>query len=120
MRPSNLAANFGAGRALFGVAMLAAPGAITRAWVGRDDAPAAVLARCLGARDVVIGAGAAVAVVRKRDPAPWLLGGALADTVDGVVTLMAGDRIPRSGRLATVALAAPSAAFGAWLARAVH
>jgi len=120
MRPAKLAATFGAGRALFGIALLAAPAKITRAWVGRDDAAAVVLARCLGGRDVVVGAGAAIAAVRHRDPAPWLIGGAVADVVDGIVTLAAGERIPRSGRLGTVALVGPSAAVGAWLARAVR
>ena len=36
MRPSSLAIAFGAGRALVGVALLAAPAPIARAWVGGD------------------------------------------------------------------------------------
>ena len=43
----------------------------------------------------------------------------LADTVDGVATVAAGDDIPRNGRVATAALAGGSALFGAWLARAI-
>lgn len=119
LRPSVLATAFGAGRALFGVVMLTAPGRITRVWVGRDDTSALVLARCLGGRDVVLGAGAAVTAACHRDSVPWLAGAAVADIVDGVVTLAAGERIPRAGRLGTLALAVPSAALGAWLARAV-
>src|SRR3954449_876693 len=128
MRPSSLAIAFGGGRALFGAAMLAVPGQVTRAWVGAEDAPAVVLARCLGGRDIAIGAGLALAAGRGGDPRPglagggpggrggdprpWLAGGVLADTVDGIATLAAGDAIPRNGRIATTALAGGSALFG--------
>ena len=64
MRPSTLAIGFGAGRALVGVALLAAPAPIARAWVGADDTPTTVLARSLGARDLVIGAGLVLAAAR--------------------------------------------------------
>jgi hypothetical protein len=119
MRPSSLAIAFGAGRALFGVAMLAVPGQITRAWVGADGPPTTVLARCLGGRDIAIGAGLALAAARDRDPSMWLAGGVLADSIDGIATVAAGDDIPHNGRVATAALAGGSALFGAWLARAV-
>jgi hypothetical protein len=118
MRPSTLALAFGAGRVLIGAALLAAPGSIARSWVGVDGAAAGVLARCLGGRDVVIGGGLAATAARGQDPTAWLVGGVLADVVDGVSTLAAGDHIPRNGRLATTALAGGSALFGAWLARA--
>ena len=119
MRPSSLAIAFGAGRALVGVALLAAPTPIARSWVGADDTPASVLTRSLGARDLVIGAGLALAAAHGGDPRRWLAGGVLADTVDGIATLAAGDDIPRNGRIATMALAGGSALFGAWLARAI-
>ena len=119
MRPSSLAIAFGVGRVLFGGAMLAVPGQVTRAWVGAEDAPAVVLARCLGGRDIAIGAGLALATARGRDPSMWLAGGVLADTIDGIATVAAGDDIPHNGRVATAALAGGSALFGAWLARAV-
>jgi hypothetical protein len=119
MRPSSLAIAFGVGRALFGGAMLAVPGQVTRVWVGGEDAPAVVLARCLGGRDLAMGAGLALAAGGGGDPRPWLVGGVLADTVDGIATLAAGDAIPRNGRVATIALAGGSALFGAWLARAI-
>jgi hypothetical protein len=56
-----------------------------------------VLTRSLGARDLVIGAGLAVAAAHDRDPTMWLLGGVVADSVDGVFTLAAGDQIPATG-----------------------
>src|SRR3954469_12320050 len=120
MTPKIAVIAFGAGRALFGVVLLAVPDAITRTWVGSEEVPAVVLARCLGGRDIVVGAGAAMAAARDRDPAPWLVGGAGADAVEAATTLAAGDRIPRRGRLATIALAGGGIAVGAWLARAVH
>jgi hypothetical protein len=120
MRPANLAANFGFGRALFGVALLVAPGRITRAWVGTDGTPALVMARCLGGRDIVVGAGTALAATRERDPVPWLVGGAVADAIDGVATLAAGDRLPPHGRLGALALAAGGALAGVGLARALR
>jgi hypothetical protein len=119
MRPSTLAIGFGAGRALVGVALLAVPAPIARSWVGADDTPATVLARSLGARDLVIGAGLVLAAARDGDATRWLAGGVLADSVDGIFTLAAGDDIPRNGRVATTALAAGSALFGAWLAHAI-
>jgi hypothetical protein len=119
MRPPSLAIAFGAGRALIGAALLAVPAPIARRWVGADDTPATLLSRSLGARDLVIGAGLALAAARGGDPRMWLAGGVLADTVDGVATLAAGDDIPRNGRVAITALAGGSALFGAWLARAV-
>ncbi|MGZ6675385.1 MAG: hypothetical protein ACXVFM_23855 [Solirubrobacteraceae bacterium] len=119
MRPSTLVIAFGAGRALVGVALLAAPAPIARGWVGVDGTPATVLSRSLGARDLVLGAGLALATARGGDPRLWLAGGVLADTVDGVATVAAGDDIPRNGRVATTALAGGSALFGAWLARAI-
>ena len=119
MRPSTLAIAFGAGRALVGVALLAAPAPIARSWVGADGTPANVLSRSLGARDVVIGAGLALAAARDGDPRAVAGRRRLADAVDGIATVAAGDDIPRNGRLATGALAGGSALFGAWLARAI-
>jgi hypothetical protein len=119
MRPSSLAIAFGAGRALVGAALLAVPAPIARGWVGAAGAPAMVLSRSLGGRDLVLGAGLALAAARGGDPRLWLAGGVLADTVDGVATVAAGDDIPRNGRVATAAIAGASALFGAWLARAI-
>jgi hypothetical protein len=115
---TSLAAALGAGRALLGAALLVAPAPILRSWVGRDDAPAALLGRAVGARDLALGAGAVLAAAGERDLAPWLAAGLLADLGDAAATLAAGDAIPRSGRLGTVALAGASAALGlALLAR---
>jgi hypothetical protein len=109
----------GAGRVLFGVAMLAAPQAITRSWVGTEGTPSSVLLRCLAGRDIVIGGGLVLAAARGGDTRPWLAGGVLADTVDGISTLAGGDDIPSNGRIATAALAGGAALAGAYLASAI-
>jgi hypothetical protein len=119
MPTSALAAIFGAARALFGVAMLAVPARITTAWLGTQEPEAIVLARCLGGRDVVVGAGTALAAARHREPAPWLAAAVVADLVDGAATLAAGNRVPRSGRLGTLALVGVSAVLGTWLMRSI-
>ena len=107
-----LATALGAGRALLGAALLATPAPILRSWVGGDDAPATLLARSVGARDIALGAGAVLAAAGDRDLAPWLAAGVLADLGAAAATLAAGDAIPRNGRLGTVALAGASAALG--------
>jgi hypothetical protein len=117
---SSLGVAFGVGRALVGAALLAVPERVTNTWVGVGDAPAQVLARCLGGRDLVIGAGTAATAAGRGDPTPWLLGGVLADAIDGAATVCAGERIPRNGRLGTTALAVSSAVFGIWLACGVE
>jgi hypothetical protein len=119
MRPSNLAIAFGVGRVVIGAALIAAPGRVAGGWIGSDDPPTHVLARCLGARDIVLGAGLVAAVAHDRDPGTWLAGSVLADAADATATLAAGDHIPRFGRLGTTALAGGSALFGAWLASAI-
>ena len=120
MRPSSLAIAFGAGRALVGVALLAAPAPIARSWVGADGTPATVLSPLAGRPGPRASAPASPsAAARGGDPRAWLAGGVLADTVDGIATLAAGDDIPRNGRVATTALAGGSALFGAWLASAI-
>jgi hypothetical protein len=117
MRPSALAAGLGAGRALFGVALLAMPARFTRVWVGADDAPTTVLMRCVAGRDIALGLGQAVAAVRGNDTARWVAAGILADATDAAVTVAAGDRIPRNGRLATAAIGGGAAFFGVCLVR---
>src|SRR3954466_1655105 len=98
MRPSSLAIAFGVGRVLFGGAMLAVPGQITRVWVGAEAAPAVILARCLGGRDIAIGAGLALAAGRGGDPRLWLAGGVLADTAAAIPPPPPGAHTPPHAR----------------------
>jgi hypothetical protein len=101
-----------AARAAFGVAMVAAPERIGEAWIGEPGRyeRVGVLTRSLGARDVVLGGGAALALIREDGSArAWLGAQALADVVDLAGTLAVRDRLPQGGFRATVALAGVSA-----------
>ena len=116
--PRTVASVIAAGRVLFGIGLLAAPAAVARGWLGEEAGrPAAVeLLRGLGARDVVLGAGALVNLRDGGSPAPWIAAGAAADTVDMVAAVAVGDGIPPAGRWATIALATAAAVAGAAVA----
>ena len=101
-----------AGRALLGIILLVAPEPIAKGWLGpRGTEPAAAtLARSVGVRDVALGAGAAIALLRDDDAASaWLAGAALCDLGDIAATLIARDSLPAAGVRGTVALAGGSA-----------
>ena len=100
-------------RALFGVAMIVAPRRIGEAWIGEPGGyqRVGVLTRSLGARDVVLGVGAATALVSENGAATrlWLGGQALADLIDLAGTVSARDHLPQRGFRQTVVLAGASA-----------
>lgn len=106
-------------RVAMGVGFLVAPGRIGRGWIGddADDAGTRVVLRALGVRDLVLGAGLLLALEHGRGARGWAEAGALADGVDAVATLAAGDRIPRRGRWTALTLAVPGAAISAAIAR---
>src|SRR3954465_7670010 len=99
----------GAGRAALGAALLLAPDLVTSRWLGDSREATSVLARGLGARDVVIGAGT---LTGDRG---WVLAGVGAHLADLYASGTASG-LPRGGRLGTVALAGGAALLGAWLA----
>jgi len=101
-----------AGRAALGVALLAAPERIGRAWIGPAGTERAVevLARSVGVRDVALGVGAAGALLGGSDSArAWLLGAAVCDAGDMAATALARDVLPENGVRGTLALAGVSA-----------
>src|SRR3954447_16750773 len=106
----SLAQALGAGRAGLGAVLLLAPDLVTPRWVGDAGTTDAgrVLARGLGARDVVLGAGT---ITGGRN---WVIAGIGADLADLFAAGTAG-AIPRGGRLGTAALASGAAVLGAWL-----
>jgi hypothetical protein len=106
---------------LIGAILVLAPGMAKGMWIGSDaDRPAVkVLARGLGARDLALGLGIAVAIDRGAPVRGWLEGAALADGVDLAATLLAGDSIPRGKRRMVALVAGASLATCAWLARAL-
>jgi hypothetical protein len=106
---------------LIGAILVLAPRLAGRMWIGRDADSRAVkvLARGLGARDVALGLGTAVAIDGGKPARGWLEGAALADAVDLVSTLLARDSIPRGARRAVIATAGASMVSCAVLARRV-
>jgi hypothetical protein len=106
----------GAGRVALGTAMVAAPGTVTRRWLGpetEDDPGRAIAVRGLGARDVVLGIGLLTALrsgVNPRRAARWLEAGVVADLADAASTLVEG--VEDTDRTAAVGLALGAAALG--------
>jgi len=117
----DLALSNARGRMAIGAALVLAPRLAGPMWIGRDADSRAVkvLARGLGARDVGIGLGTAVALDRGAPVRGWLEGGALADAVDLVSTLLAGNSIPPSKRRSVALVAGASMIACAALARVV-
>ncbi len=96
------------GRLLFGVAFIAEPKLMDRAWIGKQArVPGAqLLARAVGARDLVLGLGGLQALTRDDGSArPWLGAGAICDAVDFGATWAAGRTIPRQARRGVLAIA---------------
>jgi hypothetical protein len=95
-------------RFVFGVAFIAKPALMERAWIGKQArVPGALLlARAVGARDLVLGLGGLQAVTREDGSArPWLAAGGICDAVDFGATWAAGRRIPRQARNGVLAIA---------------
>lgn len=114
-----LATGVAAGRVAIGAALLAAPAAGTRQWVGSagETPGGGVLARSLGARDLVLGLGAVLALRSGSSAARgWLLAAAAADAADFAGTAIARRDLPSPGATAVAALAGGAAAAGVWLA----
>jgi hypothetical protein len=100
-------------RAINGLAMLALPGVV--GWAvfgsaGRQPAARALL-RLVGVRDLVLGIGAITTLKEHTMDAEWVGMGAVADAVDGVVSLLTPGLAPRArvvsligGSAATVGL----------------
>ena len=103
-----LAALISIGRSAFGVAFIAEPKLMDRAWIGKQArVPGAqLLARAVGARDLVLGLGGLQALARDDGSAgPWLAAGAICDAVDFGATWAAGRTIPRQARRGVLGIA---------------
>jgi hypothetical protein len=85
-------------RAVVGLVLVFLPGVAAWLWFGESSPRARALLRMVGVRDLVLGVGALTSVKEHTQDAEWVGMGAVADAVDGVVTLtMPG--IPLRGRL---------------------
>ena len=96
------------GRFLFGVAFIAEPKLMERAWIGKQARlpGAQLLARAVGARDLALGLGGLQALTRNDGSArPWLAAAAVCDAVDFGATWTAGRGIPSQARSGVLAIA---------------
>ena len=96
------------GRFLFGVAFIARPELMERAWIGKQARlpGARLLSRAVGARDLALGLGGVQALTRNDGSArPWLAAAAICDAVDFGATWTAGRGIPRQARSGVLAVA---------------
>jgi hypothetical protein len=96
------------GRFVFGVAFIAEPKLMERAWIGKQARlpGAQLLARAVGARDLALGIGGLQAVKRGDGSArPWMATAAVCDVVDFGATMAAGPSIPRRARTGVLAIA---------------
>jgi hypothetical protein len=113
MSARTVARALGAGRVAFGAAMLVAPRAVGRAWVGDDgERPGATaLVRALGVRDLVLGLLALHTLDHPQVGPRCQRTLAACDAVDLLATLAVRDRLPASA-VAGAALVAGGAAAG--------
>lgn len=96
------------GRFAFGVAFIAKPKLMERAWIGKQARlpGAQLLTRAVGARDLAVGLGGLQALPRNDgSAAPWLAAAAVCDAVDFGATWTAGRGIPSDARRGVLAIA---------------
>ena len=124
MSPKTTATGFAVSRVVFGLGLVLAPGRAGASWIGRKAAArpqTQVFARALGARDVVLGAGALRALTQdKRDVARlWVMGAAVADSTDVLAALAARRHLPSALLVFVLGAATAYAAANAWSAKAL-
>ncbi|MEA2421963.1 MAG: hypothetical protein QOF55_1062 [Thermoleophilaceae bacterium] len=102
-------------RIAYGAALAVAPARTTRSWLGEDGArPAAGVAlRALGAREIVLHAGAVAAALTGAAVRPWLAASIGGDCSDILATFGAGSSLPDGAPVKTLAVAGGSAALSA-------
>ncbi len=113
---SKLAAGLAANRVLYGIGFLAAPRPVAGGWIGPAAMlpPVKVLTRAVGARDLVLGAGALAALADERaDPRPWFAAQLVCDATDFLATRAAGRTLPKRGRRFGLVMAGASTAIAA-------
>lgn len=109
-------------RVAYGGGLVVAPERLARRWLGpaAASAPTQVPLRGLGAREIVLHAGALTAALAGARLRPWLAASIAGDLTDVAATLAGRDQLPSGSALATVALAGGSALLSAALAVAIE
>jgi hypothetical protein len=109
-------------RIAYGAGLIAAPARLGRRWLGpaANVAPTQVPLRALGAREIILHAGAILAAVRGAPLRPWLAGSIVGDLSDLIATVTGRDELPRGSATATLVVAGSSALLSAAVAVAVE
>jgi hypothetical protein len=116
MDDASVALLLGRARIAIGAAAVLAPGLASRALSGRSASGIEpLLARMLGARDVMLGLGTVIALDRGAPVRGWIEASAASDVADCLSSLLARQRMRSFAFTATLALASGSAALGGYL-----
>jgi hypothetical protein len=102
-------------RIAYGAALALAPARTTKAWLG-DDAGrpgGRVALRALGAREIVLHAGAIAAALGDAPVRPWLLASVGGDLSDIAATFASGSGLPDDAPVKTLVVAGASALVSA-------
>jgi len=110
-----LALGLARGRVVVGIVASLIPKLATGAAPGAFGPRVGPLGRMLGARDLVLGAGAVTSIKEKTNDAEWVGMGAIVDIADGVA-LLASRRLPARARFIGIG-ALSAGALGLVLAR---
>lgn len=108
-------------RIAYGVGLVALPARLTRSWLGPagQAGPAQVGVRGLGAREVVLHAGALAAASRGAPLRSWLAASVVGDVTDIASTVAARKELPEGSALATLIVAGGSALLSTAVAAAL-
>lgn len=121
MTPLRAAQVVALGRVAYGLACMAAPRAATGPAGQRAEGPMVWLARTLGVRDLVLGAGTLAALAADpRRGAGWVAAGAAADALDVANAVAFRRELDTAGLVGVGVLAVPATAAGVWAARALR
>jgi hypothetical protein len=117
-RARQAAAGVAALRILYGAALAVAPARTTKSWLGADgERPGAQVAiRALGAREIVLHAGALAATLTGAPVRPWMLASIGGDCADIASTFAGGSALPDKAPVKTLVVAGASAALSAAVA----
>jgi hypothetical protein len=121
MSPREGARTLAIGRAVFGTALLVAPGTVAKGWLGEYAKRPAVhaLVRSIGVRDLVLGMIALHTLEHPEIGPRWQATCAVVDTVDLLATGAARRDLPAAGVAGTALVAGGAAAAGFYFSRAL-
>jgi len=105
-------------RVVYGVALIAAPGRLSRRWLGPDGErpPTQVALRGLGAREILVHGAALFSTVRGRPVRGYLAASVAGDLADIAATAAGRKGLPAGALPATAAVAGGSALLTAGVA----